>query len=167
VPGSVCVNGLGVSRAMLSTYSHARMEAKRRALDEGRVLARHGLLARLRVGTPLVQDQFEAGAQPVPALLEGCDADCWTEGDFAPAIAWTDCGPSPKRQIQSTRRRYIANNAHWPNFRLGDHSAAIRKAWLLWAGLIRTREWSSYRFYVCTHGPKILGLDGLMRISSG
>ena len=88
------------------------------------------------------------------------------QGDFAPAIAWTDCGPSPKRQIQSTRRRYIANSAHWPNFRLGDHSGAIRKAWLLWAGLIRTRELSSYRFYVCTPGPKMLALDGLMRISS-
>ena len=34
----------------------------------------------------------------------------WTDGDFAPAIAWTDCGPSPKRQIQSTRRRFITPN---------------------------------------------------------
>ena len=54
----------------------------------------------------------------------------------------------------------------WLNFR-NSHSGAIRKPSLLWAGLVRTREWSSCRFYVCTQGPKVLGLDGVMRISSG
>jgi hypothetical protein len=54
----------------------------------------------------------------------------------------------------------------WLNFR-NSHSGAIRKPSLLWAGLVRTREWSSCRLYVCTQGPKMLGLDGVMRISSG
>ena len=54
----------------------------------------------------------------------------------------------------------------WLNFR-NSHSGAIRKPPLLWAGLVRTRERSSCRLYVCTRGPKVLGLDGVMRISSG
>jgi hypothetical protein len=54
----------------------------------------------------------------------------------------------------------------WLNFR-NSHSGAIRKPSLLWAGLVRTREWSSYRLYISTQGPKMLGLDGVMRISSG
>jgi hypothetical protein len=34
------------------------------------------------IGTPLVQDQVEAGAQPIPPLLEGCDVG-HAAGDFA------------------------------------------------------------------------------------
>jgi hypothetical protein len=34
----------------------------------------------------------------------------WLHGDFAPAIAWTDCGPSPKRQVHFPICRFFCPN---------------------------------------------------------
>jgi hypothetical protein len=47
---------------------------------------------------------------PSPSKFTAPGRSRYSAKDFAPAIAWTDCGPSPKRQIQSTRRRF-----HGPN----------------------------------------------------
>jgi hypothetical protein len=37
---------------------------------------------------PLIRDQVQAGAQAIPALLEGCDGRCKGRG------AWTRAGPA-------------------------------------------------------------------------